>query len=70
MPLRQGIFTLLTATTLAGLPTNAADLPAYMRPISGAVASSPAETANENVLALNTAMFGLYGRLTGLRRLA
>jgi len=31
-----------------------------MQAISGAVHSSPAETATKNVLALNTAMFGLY----------
>ncbi len=31
-----------------------------MQAISGAVDSSPAETAIKNVLALNTAMFGLY----------
>jgi hypothetical protein len=31
-----------------------------MRAISGAVDSSPTETATRNVLALNTAMFGLY----------
>jgi hypothetical protein len=33
---------------------------ADMKPISGPVTSSPAETATKNVLALNTAMFGLY----------
>ena len=57
---RQSIFALLTVTGLAGLPANAADPPADMRAISGAVASTPAETATKNVLALNTAMFGLY----------
>ena len=57
---RQSIFALLTVTTLAGLPANAADPPAYMQAISGAVDSSPAETATKNVLALNAAMFGLY----------
>src|SRR5205823_9992683 len=31
-----------------------------MQAIAGPVASSPAETATENVLALNAAMFGLY----------
>src|SRR6266480_6655336 len=31
-----------------------------MQAIAGSVASSPAETANNNVVALNTAMFGLY----------
>jgi hypothetical protein len=47
-------------TTLAGPVANAADPPPYMRAISGATDSSPAETATKNVLALNTAMFGLY----------
>jgi len=58
--LRQSIFALLTITSLAGLPANAADAPADMQAISGAVQSTPAETATKNVLALNTAMFGLY----------
>ena len=57
---RQSIFALFTVTGLAGVPANAADPPAEMRAISGAVASTPAETATNNVLALNTAMFGLY----------
>jgi hypothetical protein len=56
----QSLFAVLMVTALAGLPVNAADLPAYLRAISGAVDSSPAETATRNVLALNTAMFGLY----------
>jgi hypothetical protein len=39
----------------------AAEVPDYMRPIAGEVASSPAQTANADVLALNAAMFDLYG---------
>ena len=39
----------------------AEDLPAYMQPIAGHTASSPAETATKNMLALNTGMFELYG---------
>jgi hypothetical protein len=39
---------------------HAADLPDYMAAISGNVTTTPAEVANNNVLALNTAMFGLY----------
>jgi hypothetical protein len=39
----------------------AEDLPAYMQPISGHVASSPAETATKDMLALNAGMFELYG---------
>jgi hypothetical protein len=57
---RQSIFALVMITIFAGVPAEAADPPAYMRAISGAVASSPTETATKNVLALNTAMFGLY----------
>jgi hypothetical protein len=36
------------------------EIPAVLQPISGPVASSPAQTANGNVLALNSAMFDLY----------
>jgi hypothetical protein len=57
---RQSIFAVLTVITLTGPAANAADPPAYMQAISGAVHSSSAETATRNVLALNTAMFGLY----------
>jgi len=57
---KQSIFAVLAVITLAGPAANAADPPAYMRAISGAVDSSPAETATKNVLALNTATFGLY----------
>jgi hypothetical protein len=58
--MKRLIFSVLTLTTLAGPVASAADTPAYMQAISGPVASSPAETATKNVLALNTAMFGLY----------
>jgi hypothetical protein len=56
----------LTFSVLAALGTAAraqdrpADLPSFMAPISGPVASSPAETATKNVLALNSMMFELY----------
>jgi hypothetical protein len=46
--------------TLTGPAASAPDTPAYMQAIAGPLASSPAETATNNVLALNTAMFGLY----------
>ena len=36
-------------------------LPSYMQPIAGHTASSPAETATKDVLALNIGMFELYG---------
>ncbi|WP_199499926.1 hypothetical protein [Methylovirgula sp. 4M-Z18] len=45
MPLRAGL---------------AADLPPYMAPIAGTTTTTPAEVANQNVLALNNAMFDLY----------
>ena len=58
-------FACVTATfiALAGAngAANAEDLPAYMQPIAGHVASSPADTATKNVLALNIGMFELYG---------
>jgi hypothetical protein len=57
---KQRIFAVLTLTTLAGSAASAADTPAYMQAISGPVTSSPTEIATKNVLALNTAMFGLY----------
>ena len=57
--------TCVTATFIALAGANGAakaeDLPAYMQPIAGRIASSPAETATKNVLALNTGMFELYG---------
>ena len=57
---KQLVFAVLTFTILAGQAASAADVPAYMQAIAGPVASSPGETATKNVLALNTAMFGLY----------
>ena len=39
---------------------HADELPSYLAPISGPTASTPAETATNNVLALDTAMFALY----------
>ena len=38
----------------------AADLPPYMAPIAGTVTTTPAEIADQNLLALNVAMFDLY----------
>src|ERR1700722_4731622 len=68
-PMRRDLhlkrFACLTITCLAFAAANgtarAEDLPAYMQPISGHIASSPAETATKNVLALNAGMFELYG---------
>jgi hypothetical protein len=52
----------MTSIALAGAigTAKADDLPAYMRPIAGHSASSPAEIATKNVLALNSGMFELY----------
>lgn len=52
----------MTSIMLLGLGTaaKAQDLPSFMAPIAGRTASSPAETATKNVLALNSMMFELY----------
>jgi hypothetical protein len=60
------LFVGVTVTSIAfaaavGAGAKANDLPVYMQPIAGQTASSPAETATKNVLALNTGMFELYG---------
>jgi len=49
------------ALASAAAMAKADDLPDYMQPIAGHTASSPAETATKNVLALNSGMFELYG---------
>jgi hypothetical protein len=49
----------VTASALGA--AKADSLPRYMEPIAGTTTSSPAETATKNVLALNSAMFELYG---------
>lgn len=48
------------ALVLLAAPAGAQELPAYMAPIAGHVTSTPAETANKNVLVLNSIMFELY----------
>src|SRR6266851_6411202 len=60
--LRRFACTTLTSVILAapGTTAKSQDLPSYMAPISGRTASSSAETATKNILALNTAMFELY----------
>jgi hypothetical protein len=47
--------------TTLGTAASAQDLPSFMAPIAGRTQSTPAETATQNVLALNTGMFELYG---------
>lgn len=47
---------------MAGAPASrAADLSTAMQPIAGTLSTTPQAIANRNVLALNTAMFELYG---------
>ncbi|MFH0302938.1 hypothetical protein AAFX91_38415 [Bradyrhizobium sp. 31Argb] len=45
----------------SGAGAAAQSLPSYMAPISGKTNATPANTATKDVLALNTAMFELYG---------
>jgi hypothetical protein len=42
-------------------PARAAELPSYFKTIVGTETASPAETANKNILQLNSTMFDLYG---------
>ena len=53
----------MASVILAALGTaaKAQDLPSFMAPIAGRTDSTPAQTATNNVLALNTGMFELYG---------
>ena len=44
-----------------GTAAQAQDLPSFMAPIAGRTDTTPAQTATNNVLALNTGMFELYG---------
>lgn len=44
-----------------GAGAEAQGLPSYMAPIAGKTGAAPADTATKDVLALNTAMFDLYG---------
>src|SRR6516225_1121580 len=53
-------FGLLVGALGASSPLAAADMPAYMDVIVAGKPPALAETARQNVLALNTAMFGLY----------
>ncbi len=57
---RAAIAVALTATLAGTTAARAAGLPSYMDPISGPTASTPAQTATDNVLALDNAMFDLY----------
>ncbi|HWW36777.1 MAG TPA: hypothetical protein VNZ23_16265 [Xanthobacteraceae bacterium] len=61
--LKRLTYATMALIALAGAigTANADDLPDYMKPIAGRTASTPAETATKNVLALNSNMFELYG---------
>ena len=51
----------IAAATLAAAPcAQAADLPDYLKAISGTTAPAPVDLATKNVLQLNISMFGLY----------
>jgi hypothetical protein len=54
---------LLLAPIVAGSGSSAqaAELPAYFKPIVGTQSATPGETGTKNVLQLNTTMFELYG---------
>ncbi len=59
--LKRLTYATMALIALAIGTANADDLPDYMKPIAGRTASTPAETATKNVLALNSSMFELYG---------
>jgi hypothetical protein len=50
----------LAGVLAAASPSAAADVPSFMDVIVASKSPPPAETARQNMLALNTAMFGLY----------
>src|SRR5262245_1264511 len=60
--LKRCAYATMTSIMLLGLGSaaNAQNLPSFMAHIAGRTASSPAETATKNVLALNSMMFELY----------
>ena len=59
---------LLAAMLLCGTAVAAAaqNLPAYMAPIAGKTAATPSEMATNDMLALNTGMFELYGNAANI----
>jgi hypothetical protein len=60
---KRGAFAAVASMMLAVMaaPATADDLPSYMQPITGRTSVSAGETATQDVLALNTGMFELYG---------
>src|SRR5262245_19245186 len=61
-PVRSLAYAAVASTILIGMSVTARSqtLPPYMGPIAGPTTSTPADTANKNVLALNHMMFELY----------
>jgi hypothetical protein len=66
--LKRLVYVTMASIVLAGIAgtvkaqdLKADNLPDYMRPITGHTTSTPTEIATQNVLALNTSMFDLYG---------
>jgi hypothetical protein len=55
-----GVLADMGTSASAQSPATSPPLPAYMQPIAGRTTSTPAQTATDNVLALNTGMFALY----------
>jgi len=55
-----GLLADMGTTASAQSPAASPPLPSYMQPIAGRTTSSPAQTATDNVLALNPGMFALY----------
>jgi hypothetical protein len=53
--------TIVTLIFCGGGVANAQGLPSYMAPIAGLTSATPGEVATNDVLALNTGMFELYG---------
>lgn len=53
--------TMAAALMLGGSAATAQTMPEYMAPISGKTNAAPGDVATKDVLALNTAMFELYG---------
>jgi hypothetical protein len=49
------------AAPFSAAPAHANEVPDYLQPIAGVTSTTPVETASQNVLALNSAMFELYG---------
>ncbi|MEA2736759.1 MAG: hypothetical protein QOH05_66 [Acetobacteraceae bacterium] len=56
-----GVVLSLLAMADTSIAASPVDLPTAMQPIAGSITTTPQSVAHNNVLALNTAMFELYG---------